>query len=212
MEEDFKWKASLRSDEELRERVDNREKYLPETIEASLAELQFRRVVFSDEELKVINEDVQARRDMAARRTGFDGLFNNSEKIKQVQDPDAPAFYSKQAIYGFSIVFSVLFGSILFAINVAKTPKKLHAIWPVIYGLAFCFAQVTVTQNVRPNIGFSIIAGILGAFPLNYFFWGKFIGDSTLYRVKPIWMPLVVAIVISAFIIYMVLNYSPGKF
>jgi hypothetical protein len=64
METDFSFLASSRSNQELIERIDNRQKYMPETVEASLAELQSRGHEFSDEEVKVIREDTQAQRAM----------------------------------------------------------------------------------------------------------------------------------------------------
>ena len=104
MNDNFKYHASARTDDELYERVNNREKYLPETVESSVEELQHRGHSFSEEELQVITEDMQARREQANSITGFGGLFNDAETIKQVADPDAPAFYTKKAIYIFSIL------------------------------------------------------------------------------------------------------------
>lgn len=68
--------ASARTDDELMERIDNRQKYMPETVEASLAELQHRGKEFSDEEIRYIKEDMQARRRNAALINGALGIFN----------------------------------------------------------------------------------------------------------------------------------------
>lgn len=206
MDDNFKHLASTRTDDELNERVNSREKYLPETVEASVEELQHRGHSFTEEELEVISEDIQARREQANAWTGFDNLFNNTEKIKQVADPDAPAFYTKRAIYIFSIVFSVLFGSILLAINVSKTPKRVNAIFVVLYGLAFTIAEVMLAERIHLNTGFAIIGGIIGSYPLNYFFWRSYLGNSSLYRAKSIWIPLIVGIVISAFFVILALQ------
>jgi len=80
MEPDFTLLASGRSNEELIERIDNRQKFLPETIEASVAELQFRNHAFSDEELKIIGEDIQAQRANAVMVTSNPSLFNTDYK------------------------------------------------------------------------------------------------------------------------------------
>jgi hypothetical protein len=206
MEDRSRFLATRRTDEELYERLNNREKYLPETVEASLEELKSRGESFSDELLKVIAEDMEARRHQAASPTGYDSLFNNSDKLKQVEDPDAPAFYSKRAIYAFCILFSVLFGSIMFAMNVDKSVKKINIIWVILYGIAFTAAEYILAQSLRMNFGIAFILGIAGAYPLNYFMWQSFLGKATLYRVRPIWVPLIVGVAISALVLWSMLQ------
>jgi len=206
MNDNFKYHASARTDDELYERVNNREKYLPETVESSVEELQHRGHSFSEEELQVITEDMQARREQANSITGFGGLFNDAETIKQVADPDAPAFYTKKAIYIFSILFSVLFGSIMLAVNVSKTSKPVKVLWVLLYGLAFTIAEVIVAERFHFSTALAIIAGIIGSYPLTYFFWGTFLGNSTLYRVKPIWIPLIIGVVISALFVILAMQ------
>src|ERR1700744_3329426 len=120
MDENFKFKASMRADGELRGIIDNREKYLPETVEASVEALQNRGIEFSEEELRVIGEDMDARRNMAGSTSANVSLFVNNDSVNHIEDPDAPRLYSKRAIYGFTIFFSALFGSILLASNISK--------------------------------------------------------------------------------------------
>lgn len=207
MDENFRWRASLKTDEQLHECINNREKLLPETVEAAVAELQFRGEVFDEDELRVIEEDMEARRQLAKSEPASYSLFSSADKNRQIDDPEAPAYYSKKAIYAFSILFSVFFGSILMAINVGKTPSRNYAWLIILYGMAFTGATILVAESYNINSGVAIIAGILGAYPLNYFFWGKYIGHAALYRVKPIWIPLAIA---AAFIIlfFIVAFYS----
>jgi hypothetical protein len=207
MEDSFKFRAALRTVDELNERVNNREKYMPETVEASVEELKHRGVSFSDEELKVITEDMQARRDQGNSKPSSRGIFNPADKVLQVKDPDAPAFYPKGAIYGFSILFSVLFGSIMLAINIHQTKKTYRAIWVVLYGLIFTLAEVIVFAGIRQGSAGSLafIGGLIGSYPLNYFFWPRYLGNTTLYRRRPVWIPLVIGLVIWIPIIYLII-------
>ncbi len=55
MEPDFNYLAAALTTEELTERIDNRKNYLPETVEAAVAELKHRKHEFSDDELRAIN-------------------------------------------------------------------------------------------------------------------------------------------------------------
>src|SRR6185437_6171353 len=106
MEDNFSLRAAAKSDEELYNYIDNREKYLPESVEAAVAELQNRGVEFSDEELNIIAEDMKARRATLSALGNSSGFFFDPERVKQVEDEDAPAFFTKRAIYGFSVFFS----------------------------------------------------------------------------------------------------------
>ena len=192
MDENFKLRAALKSDEELHNYIDNREKYLPESVEAAVAELQHRGVEFSDEELKVIAEDMKARRAATSVQTSFNGFFSDPEKVKQVEDEDAPAFFTKRAIYMFSILSSLFFGSILLAINVSKTKNYIGIVGIVLYGFLISVGAIVIVKYYNLNPVFVLIINILGTFPLNNFFWNKYLGNDTLYRVKPIWAPLII--------------------
>lgn len=209
MDEKFKYLASRRSDAELYERINNREKYLPETVEASVAELQARGEIFEDDVLAAISADMDARRQNAEAPATNSGMFNNADKAQQVEDPDAPDFYSKRAIYAFAILFSVLFASIMFAVNVGKTDRKVNIIWVLLFGFAFTVVEIMIAFTVSASFGLALIFGIIGAYIINYFMWPSFLGKSALYRVKPIWIPLIIGLSFCALYIYAAL--APHK-
>jgi hypothetical protein len=207
MDNNFSFRATMKSDEELHKCIDNREKYLPESVEAAVIELQNRGVDFSDEELKVIAEDMQARRDIAESGTESFGLFNRKDKNYHVEDPDAPAYYSKFAIVLFSVLFSVLFGSIMLAVNVSKTQNITKAILVILYGLGFTAIIIILAQNLNiSNTYLSVIAGMIGAYSMEILFWKRYLGNATLYRVKPIWIPLIIGLAIVIPIIILIIN------
>jgi hypothetical protein len=202
MDYNFYEKAALKSDEELYNCIDNREKYLPETVEAAVSELQKRGVEFSEEELKVISEDMQARREMAEHGTGIFGVFNTNWDNNQIADPDAPCFFSKRAIFAFSVLCSVFFGSVMFAMNVGKTDNKHKALWVVLYGLGFTVFQQIIAIDYKVNPIFMLIISIGGAYIMDVLFWNKYIGTSTLYRPRPIWVPLFIALIVVGFVVF----------
>ena len=204
MNDRFNYTASKLSDQELKERIENRPKYLPETIEASVTELQNRGVVFSDEELKVINEDLAAQRENAlAPNIGY-GVFNNKYKHSIVDDTDAPYFYSKRAIYVFTILFSVVFGSVMLAINCQKIKNKAGLIWSIVFGITFMTAQVLITQalNSSSYSAPAYLFGLAAAAIIEAVLWPRFIGNATFYRARPIWVPLIIGVLVSALIIW----------
>ena len=208
MDERFKIKASTRSDQELRQIIDNREKYLPESVEAAVEELQSRGTEFSGDELRVINEDMQARRDLARNDVESFNLFRYGTVNNHIEDPDAPELYTKRVIYGFSIFFSALFGSIMLAINVYKTKGAGQAAIVVLFGLGYTIAAIIIGNSIHSNSysSISIVVGIVGGFLLNALFWNRFIGNETLYRPKPIWIPLIIGLVLAVIIVILMVN------
>jgi hypothetical protein len=204
MDDSFKFRATLRTNDELRERVNNRANYMPETVVASLAELQSRGEQFSDDEVMTITADLQARRDHASLQNSSGSLFNNSDKKLQVKDPDAPAFYSKGVIYGFSILFSVLFGSVMLAININQTQKRAGVMWVVLYGFVFTAIEGIILSSIETSSSLAVVGAILGAMPLNYLFWRHYLGNETVYRPRPVWIPLIIGLAIWIPIMYLI--------
>jgi len=199
----FNYVASKLSDEELKDRLENRQKYLPETTEATVAELQQRGHVFSDEELNVINQDIKAQRDnVAIAPASSSALLNSAYKHNLVEDSDAPMLYSRNTIRIFTLLFSAFFGSIMLAININKTQNKIGIFWVLLFGAGFTAIQIAVGNYFSLGSSFSIICGFLAAICIDYFFWDRFIGNTTFYRAKPIWIPLIIALLFAAFAIW----------
>jgi hypothetical protein len=185
---------AFKTDDQLHYIIDNREKYLPESVEIALAELQHRGVEFSEEEITVINEDMQARRQLALTRDI--GLFNSAYQNNLVDDPDAYIFYTRRVIRVFSILFGALFGSIMMAINIGKTKNAVGVASVVIFGLFFTTAQIVIGNSAKVGTSFTVLCSLIGAYCLDYFFWNRYIGNTALYKAKPYWIPLIIALVL----------------
>jgi hypothetical protein len=186
----------FKTDDELRYIIDNREKYLPESVEIAVAELQHRSVEFSDEEITVINEDMQARRQLANVREMSRGIFAGSTKNIYVEDPDAYVLYTRQVIRVFAILCSTLFASILMAVNIGKTKNTVGVISVVGFGLFFTTAQIFIASATKMGTPFTFICGIAGAYCLDYFFWSKYIGYNALFKPSTYWIPAIVAVLL----------------
>ena len=198
----FEVTASGKSDTELLDTIENRQKYLPETIEASVAELKYRGHTFTDEELRVITEDVEAHRQNANFKGQRGGLFTNNFKKNIIEDPDAPEFYSRRVVYIFAFLFSTLFGSILLAMNIYKTDKPARMLWVLLFGVVYTAFEILVGENMHSGSSPGILLSLVGALILESFFWNQFIGNATFYRARPIWVPLIIGVVLFAFIIW----------
>lgn len=207
----YAYANSLRTDDDLQQRIDNRQNYMPETVDAALIELQKRGHQFLDQELDVIHADLRAHRQNAAMVNGQLGFFNNNTKTVITRDPDAPLMYSRRALYTFTVFFGALFGSIMLAINISKTGKAINALWVILFGIVFTAVQIYVIKTyAQPGAGGSgaILGGIVAGYCLDYLFWKNFIGYATFYRAKPIWIPLAIGLVIAAMVLLSVI-YGP---
>jgi len=203
MEPDFNYLAAVLTTDELTERLANRKDYLPETTEATVAELKFRKYEFSYEELRAIQADIDRQRQNAASVDSRRGFYNSNTKKVVVKDPEAPLLYSRQALNIFTVLCGALFGSILLAINVNKTENRTKTIWVVVFGVLFTALQVFIGEAVMPKSSgsYAFLWGFAAAGIMDGFFWKKFIGYATFYRARPIWAPLIIAIVIFGLLI-----------
>lgn len=96
------------------------------------------------------------------------------------------------------------FGSILIAININKIGKGINAFWALLFGVVFTVVQIVILNGyTSPGSGSSgaILGGLIASYILDYVFWRNFIGYSTFYRAKPIWVPLIIAVLLFALII-----------
>ena len=119
-----------------------------------------------------------------------------------------PVYYSTKAIYAFTILVGVLFGSIMMAINCNNTPSK-KGVWQIIvFGVLFTAAQFYALSLIgkSANSG-AIVFNFIGAAVLKQYFWDKYIGNVP-YSKKPVWIPVIIAVVLVALVVLAML-YRP---
>lgn len=206
---DFKEMMSKMSDYELNGYIENRKNYTKEAVESAILELNNRGRKFSDEETSEILKQFNEKK-IETTQHDEANLFDSSGGWKKnvVTDKDAPEFYSEKAIYLFSIIFSIIFGSVLMAINLRKTKSKKGVFEVLGFGILFFIIQVYILSMFPRNTIFTLMFSMAGALILNYFFWKKYIGQDTKYRAKPIWIPLIIGIVLLTAYIFLIVNLA----
>lgn len=184
----LKQKIAEKTDSQLLFYIQNVDKHTEEAVRLALAELKTRAV-----ELPVtIDEDIERALDAKTVREHENS--KSSWKKVVVEDLDAPEYYSKTAIYVFSILFSVFFGSFMLASNCRDAGKPG---WPVIlFGLLYAIISVTALNYFDIKTSFNFIINSIGVLLMYELFWGNSIGENTRYRAKPIWKPMIIAAVI----------------
>ncbi|HJP62385.1 MAG TPA: hypothetical protein VJ844_03040 [Mucilaginibacter sp.] len=193
---------SSKTDEELRERIDNRENYLPETVLNAVAELQRRGHEFSEEELQVINEDMQARMEIAGSGNTTLATLNDNYKNALVEDPDAYEFYSRRVVRVFTFFFGAVFGSIMMAINIQKTKNFGGVALVLLFGFGTTFVELILASGANLNASASILFSIINSYLIDLLFWNNYIGNSTLYTARKYWAPLIIGLLLAGFVVW----------
>lgn len=206
MENNFSEEMKVKSNEELKDIVINFELNRGAITSAARKELEIRGVDLSDEEKQIIEEKKNKRKQYAissSEKKGSFDSFNANWKRSIVSDLDAPQLYSRQVINIFSILFSVLFGGILLAINLNTVNNRKGKLPVLLFSIAYTILMIVGMNLIdfRSSI-VTFALNALGAVFLYNYFWKKYIGNDFEYRTKPYWIPLVIGIVISAFLIW----------
>jgi len=119
-----------------------------------------------------------------------------------------PKIYSKNAILGFSILLSPLFGGVLLHQNLIEVKKKKEAY--MILGLSVLMTIVTlVIVNIpeNPKSSLAYLCGIAGGSIFSYYFMPKYFPDEDQLPKKSLWKPSIIAVIIVVFFV-LLLIYS----
>ncbi len=133
------------------------------------------------------------------RRRGFatdEGEIDLIKQVDQKPDENSPTLYSVRVIYTFSILFSVVFGSILFALNLKTINKKEGIIPVIIFSILYTALSIYVLSLVDLRSPGAFLFGAIGALIINNIFWNKYIGKNLLYHKKSFIKPLIIALII----------------
>ena len=118
----------------------------------------------------------------------------NPDESKEVEE--LPVLYSEKVIYTFSILFSVLFGGILFANNLKTVGNKKGALPVIIFSVLYTGLTIYLVNLINTNSSATLILNMIGALIINNLFWNKYIGKGKLYHKKSYKKPLIIALAI----------------
>ena len=113
---------------------------------------------------------------------------------KVVTNIEAPEYFSQQAIFGFSVLFSVIFGGVLVAFNVNRAKSKSAAFLIIILSIIYSAIEFDLLKDAGGGILLKFLFNSVGAYALNYFCWNRFIGKTTVYRARSLLIPIIIGI------------------
>jgi len=224
---DFKKLMSEMSDAELDVYINNIWKYTAEAVYAAIEELEHRGRVFSDLQRSTIEHELERKAQEKEQEPEIKWEYYDSLSKDIVTDESAPLYYSKVAIYWFTVLVNPAFGAILLAINLRSTESKNRIPEVVSFGIITTAVQLWLIPDFSFGfgsadfaVGFGVgvdtglkadgftfnFVNILCAYLLPKIYWARFIGNDTPYRTKSLLTPWLVAIVVIAIQVY--LRYS----
>ena len=168
---------------ELAEVIRNKNSELEEKVNAALNELKIRGI----------------------ETENYKEIIKTTKKAVQEPDENSPTLYSDKVILTFSILFSVIFGGILLAINLKKVDKKKGIMPVIIFSVLYTALSIYILNLVNSGSSGTLITGAIGALILNELFWKKYIGKGIVYHRKSFVKPLIIALII--FIPYTILVF-----
>ena len=78
-------------------------------------------------------------------------------------------------------------------IIIANVHNDIHdrkSFWKLLFGGLFTILQIGIVETAHTTGSLNILFSIVSAYIVETYFWNRFIGNSTFYRAKPIWVPL----------------------
>ncbi len=205
MENEFSNEMKSKSSEDLKEIAVNFWQYRGALVAAAKNELDNRGIELSDNEKQTIEEEKNRRKQDAIENTKqnkSNNPFISNLKLNIVTDTNAPQLYSRQVIYIFSILFSLLFGGILLVINLNIVKNKKGLFLALLFSILYAVLMIVGLNYIDNKTSFLTYGlNAVGAIILDTYFWKKYIGVDFKYRTKPIWIPLIIGIVITILLI-----------
>jgi hypothetical protein len=183
-------------EEELRKYIKNPEQFQDEAVLAAIWELARRRKNLKDEQK--LEAEISKR--IAPPELANTGTYDSDIIVTRVSQP---SLYSIRSIQIFSVLFSVLAGGILMAINFNRTSKKQEALKVIGFSLVYTISAMLIFSLLGTQSPvLSIVLNLLGAFLIDELFWKRVLGREFRFDKQQVWSALIIALLIVSPIIW----------
>lgn len=120
------------------------------------------------------------------------------EQMEIIDETAYPKIYSSKAIWGFSIIFSSIFGGVLLMQNLKDTGRKKEGNLILLYSIIFTIVTIYIVNlPEKPISNAAFLCNMVGGGILSYYFQKKYFPNEESYEKKTIWKPLIISIVIT---------------
>lgn len=167
-----------------------------------LLELYNKTTIYRVDALQTIEAELQKRElDFEAHDYAYLKSLENEEnpiETNFVSEEEAVvSLYSRSAVFGFSIFFSTIFGSILLMINLRRLGEKRKGFEILLLGIAYAILSSVLVDLAGTNLALSLVLNVLGGYLMSTYFWAKYIGLEFSHEKQSILIPLILGIAMS---------------
>lgn len=186
----------LKSDDELKNYIENQDHFHEDAILAALLELEKRGVE--------VEESERIKQTIAEVKTLEKEEEVDTLNFQQNTSNETPELYSTKYILIFGL-FTLLGGSILMALNFMQLNNKKAARLVIMASLSYSLASAIILQSLGiTNPVMSVVVSILGIYLLYEFIYKKeFPQNITDYKPRNIWIPIIICLAVSLPLLYL---------
>ena len=205
----FQRLMTKKSDKELEEYLNNIMAYSRDIVEAAIQELKNRGRLFTEVELSTFESKIQERENTIGKNTI---TVRDSIEKNIVEDESALALYSRKTVDWTTLIFGIIVGSILMALNFKSVEKKKGIIAVLFFGILYFILEIFIMSFLPDDMASSLTNVVrlglngLGAYIMHTLIWNKFIGKDFEYRKKAVWLPILIGIIINVLFILLRFN------
>jgi magnesium-transporting ATPase (P-type) len=137
-----------------------------------------------------------------------DQYIEPEEQPEEESKEEAVDIYSRQAILGFSIFFSTIFGGVLLFWNLRNVGYKKAANGALLFSICYSLFCMLLVSSVKTFAFAPLFFNVAGGVILSSYFFPKYFPDNDYYP-KPIWKPLIISLLICA-VLMTIVYYGGG--
>jgi hypothetical protein len=205
------------SEADLLDYVSNYTGYETVAVEAAIRELanrgkplQSAKIIAIRTHLSDLDREAREKED---ERNYTESLLSGELDNKATLDPSAPLFYSQQAIFLFSLLFSPLFGAFMLCANIERTPARKGFFVAAAFGILYPVGESLLLRELGTrNLMLVTILNAIGAWMINGVLWPQFIGVSKVYQKRsPVYPVIFGGIVVLIMLVLLFLDFTDRK-
>lgn len=183
-------------EERLREYIEKPDDFHEEAVLAAIWELRKRRPSLPEEKMleKKIEEKTVFLEDLVQMEVSA---------VKSITKEESPSLYSMRSISVFSVLFSVIAGGILMAVNFNRISKRNEALKVLGFSIIFTLLSAVIFSLLGTQSPyFSLFLNLIGAFLIDQLFWKRVLGKDFRFMKQPVWTALAIALLLITPIIW----------
>jgi len=191
-------KMILKSIDELKNYLNNREDFQEDAVFAAILELEKRGIP--------IDESEKIKEELSDIKTIEPTIENDDSSFQENTLSETPELYSTKFIYIFGALFSVFGGGILMALNFMTLKNKKAARLTILASIGYSIIMTFLIDALGiPNLLISLGTSLLGVYLLHYFIWNRETPPSLDYKEKDIWKPIVIGLLVALPLAYLMM-------